>query len=208
MTLNELFKGAKSKFFWCNILAMICVVVALITITMYALDIYTHHGESVSVPSITGVNQYQAAKMLEDAGLEYEVVDSTYRKDMTPDCVVEQSPAAGTQVKKGHIIYLTINSTHSPNVTMPDIADNTSLREAQAKLSAIGIKVGPIELTNGEKDWVYGVKYNGRNVFAGDRIPSQAVVILVVGNGNNQAADTINDHVNTTSDVSLDEISE
>ena len=188
MTLKDFFTGQKSRFFWLNIIAMVGVVVLLITVTLYGVDSYTHHGEKITVPSVTGMYSSKAAQSLDEAGLAYEIVDSTYRKDMAPENVVEQSPTAGNFVKKGHIIYLTINQTKTPTIVLPDIADNASLRDAQAKLEALGIKTGPMELIPGEKDWVYGVKYKGKKIFAGDRIPSSATVVLIVGNGDGSAS--------------------
>ena len=35
----------------------------------------------------------------------------------------------------------------------------------------------------GERDWVYGVKYNGRELEQNDRVPIGATVTLVVGSG-------------------------
>ena len=58
------------------------------------------------------------------------------------------------------------------------------MREAEARLRSLGFKIGPHELIEGEKDWVYGVKYNGRMVYAGDRLPVDSRIILQVGSGN------------------------
>ena len=96
--------------------------------------------------------------------------------------MLEQTPVKGSHVKEGREIYLIINSTQTPTLTMPDIADNCSLREAEAKLKALGFKLGPNEYIEGDKDWVLGVKCRGRNVAAGERIPIDAPVSLVVGN--------------------------
>ena len=65
---------------------------------------------------------------------------------------------------------------------MPDIADNCSLREAEARLKALGFKLAPNEYIEGDKDWVLGVKCRGQNVAAGERVPIDAPVTLVVGN--------------------------
>ena len=47
----------------------------------------------------------------------------------------------------------------------------------------LGLIVLPQEYVNGEKDWVYAVKVNGKNVTAGDRVPSDSRITLVVGDG-------------------------
>jgi hypothetical protein len=46
----------------------------------------------------------------------------------------------------------------------------------------MGFKLGPKEYAKGDKDWVIGIKCQGRTVMAGDKIPAEAPVVLVVGN--------------------------
>ena len=67
-------------------------------------------------------------------------------------------------VKGGRVVYVVINSSHSPMVSLPDIIDNCSYREARAKLMAMGFKVCEPQLVPGEKDWVYGVVSKGRHL--------------------------------------------
>ena len=33
----------------------------------------------------------------------------------------------------------------------------------------------------GEKDWIYGVKYNGKELTSGEKVPREAVLTLCVG---------------------------
>ena len=94
-----------------------------------------------------------------------------------------QLPKAGSKVKSGREIYLTINSRESPTIAMPDIADNCSMREAQDRLRQLGFRIGPVEYKEGDKDWVYGVKCQGRTVMTGQRVPTDAVITLIVGSG-------------------------
>ena len=66
---------------------------------------------------------------------------------------------------------------------MPDVADNSSLRQAEARILASGFKLAEIQYIPGEKDWVYGVKYQGRQLTAGEKIPMGASLTLMVGDG-------------------------
>ena len=70
---------------------------------------------------------------------------------------------------------------NSPTRVLPDVADNCSLREAQAKLKAMGFKLGPVEYIPGDKDWVYAVKCRGRFVYSGEQVPTDVPLILQVG---------------------------
>ena len=39
------------------------------------------------------------------------------------------------------------------------------------------------KLIDGEKDWVYGIQFRGRNLVAGDGVPRESELTLVIGNG-------------------------
>lgn len=162
---------------------MAIVVIAIIILTAIGLNVYTHHGEAIVVPDVRNKPMTEARHLLEEAGLILEVTDTGYVKALPADCILEQTPAAGARVKSGHIIRLIVNSSSTPSLALPDIADNCSLREAMAKLKAMGFKLGLPQYVQGEKDWVYGVMVDGRKVVAGDRIIIDKTVILQVGNG-------------------------
>ena len=121
---------------------------------------------------------------LERLGLRGVVADSAYNKRKPTGSILEQHPVPGAKVKAGREIQLTINSAQTPTMPLPDVADNSSLREAQAKLTAMGFKLGPVEYIPGDRDWVYGVKSRGRNVYTGERVPLDVPLILQVGNNN------------------------
>ena len=59
---------------------------------------------------------------------------------------------------------MTVNSPSSPTFAIPDIVDNSSVREAEAKLTAMGFRLLPAQQVEGEKDWVYGIICRGRRV--------------------------------------------
>ena len=94
-----------------------------------------------------------------------------------------QSPAKGLNVKEGRIIYVTINSLTIPRVKIPDIVDNCSYRVAIARLQALDLRVLQPKLIDGEKDWVYGIKLDGRDLHAGDMVARESQLVLVIGNG-------------------------
>lgn len=183
MDTKEFFGKFKSKYLWGNLLAMALTVVLLCVGVKFGLDIYTHHGEGVPVPNLTGMTFNNAAHLLDSNGLRIVVSDSGYNKRLPADCILAQSPGEGTSVKKGHTIYVTVNSPSSPTVTIPDIIDNSSVREATAKLTALGFKLLEPKVVTGEKDWVYGILCRGRRVSAGDRVSIDLPLSLMVGNG-------------------------
>lgn len=191
MTLSKFFGKFKSWSLWGNLVAMAVVVLVLVLGVKYGLDIYTHHGESIAIPKLLHKDYAAASEMLDRLGLEIEVVDTGYVKHLPAGCVLEQSPEAGERVKSGHKVYVTINAAQSPTITLPDVVDNSSLREAMAKLTAMGFKLAPPQFIAGEKDWVYGILVNGRHVVYGDRIPVDAMLTIQAGNGMRDASDSV-----------------
>ena len=192
MKTKEFFGKFCSKFLFWNLIAMALVVILLVVGVNYGLDWYTHHGESIRVPNIEGMRITKAREMMEECGLEIVVTDSGYNKRLPADCVLTQSPGAGLTVKSGHTIYVTINSSNSPSVAIPDVVDNCSYREAEAKLISLGFKVLPPQYVTGEKDWVYGVSCNGRKVSTGERVSIEQPLTLLVGSGQYGADEELN----------------
>ena len=192
MKTKEFFGKFCSKFLFWNLIAMALVVILLIVGVNYGLDWYTHHGESIRVPNIEGMRIDKARETMEECGLEIVVTDSGYNRRLPADCVLTQNPGAGLTVKSGHIIYVTINSSNSPSVAIPDVVDNSSYREAEAKLISLGFKVLPPQYVTGEKDWVYGVSCNGRKVSTGERVSIEQPLTLLVGSGQYSADEELN----------------
>ena len=180
-SLKDFFSFKNNRAFWLNLIAMPVVVIAVILGVLHWLDVYTHHGESIIVPNVNGLPVKEAQNEFSKKNLRVEIVDSNYVKGILAGAVLEQKPAAGSKVKIGRTIYLTINTGEAPKVTIPDIIDNSSFRQAEARLRALGFKLTEPEYIEGEKDWIYGVKYNGKELTSGEKIPREAVLTLCVG---------------------------
>ena len=155
------------------------------------MKLYTHHGEGIKVPKIEGMLISNARSMAEADGLNIMVSDSGYNKKLPADCILAQNPGPGTTVKQGHTVYVTVNSPSSPTFAIPDVVDNCSFREAEAKLMAIGFKLQPPQYVSGEKDWVYGILCKGRRVSTGDHVSIDTPLTLMVGSGVYDAGDEI-----------------
>ena len=172
--------------YW-NLIAMVLFGIALcIGLWVWMLQ-YTMHGEGVDVPDVKGMIISDAEYALDKLELVTVVVDSAYVREQPAGIVLEQKPVSGSRVKSGREIYLTVNQKQTPTNTIPDIAGNCSRREAEARLKALGFKIGPMEFVPGDPDWVIALKVNGHEVYSGERVPCDAPVVLVVGNSNMEA---------------------
>lgn len=182
MSIKDILRKFTSPIVYWNLIALAVATCLAMVGLWFWMDRFTHHGIEVEVPDVKGKLVADAEYELGLAHLTPVRTDSAYNRSLPPGTVLEQIPASGSHVKEGREIYLTINSSQTPTLAMPDIADNCSLREAEAKLKALGFKLAPNEYTEGDKDWVLGVKCGGRNVIAGERVPIDEPVTLVVGN--------------------------
>jgi len=187
MSISKMIGKIADWSFWAHLLAMLLVMLLFCIGVKVGLDIYTRHGQEVEVPNLMNMSFDQAKLLLDEYDLNIQVADSGYNKRMPADCILAQMPGATAKVKAGHIIYVTVNSPSSPTVTIPDIIDNSSLREAEAKLAAMGFKLLPPKRIVGEKDWVYGIISRGRRVGTGDRVSTDAPLTLIVGTGGYEA---------------------
>lgn len=168
---------------WWHLLIALIVIVLFCVSLVGGINLYTHHGSSVEVPELMGLDYNRAIELGKKNNLLVIINDSTYNKKIAAGSVVAQMPSAGARVKPGRIIYLTINSLTMPRVEIPDLIDNSSYREAQAKLAALDFNLQPPKLVDGEKDWVYGIQCDGRNLVAGDMVAKESRLTLVIGNG-------------------------
>ena len=131
MKSSDFFRKLLSGYLWLNLAAMAAVVVLLCLGVKYGIDLYTHHGEKIEVPDVKHKSFKDAEHLLEDRGLVVVVSDTGYVKTLPPDCVLEQSPDAGSIVKSGRIVYLIINSDSSPKLTSPSPTLSTTVRPAR-----------------------------------------------------------------------------
>ena len=153
-------------------------------VAYWGISLYTHHGETITVPNVVGQKVNAAAAKLEGLNLCLEVVDTTYNKTKPDGVIVSQTVMPNRAVKAGRVVGVVINSTSAKMIPMPDIGGNCSYNEARARLIAMGFKLGDTEYITGDAEWVYSVKANGKAVPAGTRVSIETPIILVVGDGN------------------------
>ena len=91
----------------------------------------------VGLPDVRGYNANDAQRTLQDDGFKVKLLER-FGNDPA-DSVVEQKPTAGTQVRKGSLIALTV-SKGPETIPAPNLV-NMSMADAQAKASQLGISL-------------------------------------------------------------------
>lgn len=163
--------------------AFVLIVILLIWGVLIGLRKFTKQDAVISVPDVTSLKVDDAVPFIEKKGLRYKVVDSIRVETQMPGVILDQKPAPGSRVKPNRFIFLTINATSEEQLVFPDVKD-FSQRQAIATLEAIGLRVASIEFMPSEyRDLVLGVRFRGKMISPGVRLPKNSPVILVVGDG-------------------------
>ncbi|MFN5846198.1 MAG: PASTA domain-containing protein, partial [Flavobacteriia bacterium] len=115
----------------------------IVSVTVFYLDSYTNHGQRIDVPNLVGKDVNSVKPMLEELGLQYEVLDSIYDPSKPEGTILDQDPDATmlslVPVKEGRIIRLRV-SKRSRLVEMPSLIDK-SQRFAESILENRGLKL-------------------------------------------------------------------
>lgn len=177
-----MFKFITSRPLWVNILVAFFLVGLVLVLFLGSLGILTKHGQSLKIPSITGKSMSEAEKILNEEGFDVKVQDSVYIDTMAPLKVVRQFPEADAVVKINRTVYLTVNRSVPPMVSMPRLVG--SFRNALLILKQFGLKLGDTTYRlDFAKNSVLDQIYNGQPVKPGTKIPMGSIISLVLGSG-------------------------
>lgn len=172
-----------SRVLWINVLVAAILIMALVFGVLHYLKSYTLHGESLEVPDLTGVTIEELDDFLESRELRYEIIDSLYSDAHERGVVVNQNPSPLSKVKKNRKLYLTVNATLPPMVTMRDMV-GLSKRQAVSMLSAMGLEVDSMVYRPDIcLDCVLEQRHAGELLKPGARLQKGEKVTLILGGG-------------------------
>lgn len=176
----------KSLFNWkvlLNLLLAIVVFVGLIWLTFRWLEYHTNHGQEIPVPNVVNKSVHDAVKILDDAGLEYEVDSFKYDPKYRPLQVLQVYPSPGSRVKDGRAITVKVNPKSWAPVAVPDVINKYSGLAFQ-RLDQVGLKVGDtIYEPSIQKDAILRILFKGNAIKPGTKIPRFSIIDVVVGSG-------------------------
>lgn len=173
----------RSKIFLRQLLYASAAAIVIMWVSLKLLDIYTHHGRTITVPELQGFFEQDARDIIKDRQLRYIINDSIFYDDGLRGSIFSQDPPAGTEVKKGRTIYLTKIAIMPEMVEMPDLND-LSLRQAIAILTAYGLRPGQLDYRPDiARNAVLQQKYNKGTIEPGTLIAKGTNIDLVLGKG-------------------------
>jgi Uncharacterized protein conserved in bacteria len=164
-----------------NLVLAVLFFVALLIVTQVSLMLITRHNKVITVPDFTDLSAADAKIVAKRYDIRTEVVDSVFVKRFEKGHVFSQNPAPGSKVKKNRCIALTINSTQTKTVKMPNLI-GYSLRQAKTEILAAGLTVGKLSYredmaTNNVLDQFIGGKY----IAPGKEVEAESPVDLLLG---------------------------
>lgn len=171
-----------------DVLIHIGIMLSLLAIIVLSfffiyLPATTNHGESITVPDLSGMKVDALEEFLESRDLRYEINDSTFISNKPASIVLTQYPRAGEKVKENRKIYLTVTTNNPPNVEMPKLVD-ISLKSAQMLLQSYELQEGSIKyVPNLAQNLVLKQEWNGKEVAPGTKLPKGSKIDLTVGDG-------------------------
>ncbi|MEP3370974.1 MAG: PASTA domain-containing protein [Maribacter dokdonensis] len=182
--MRNFFDFLKSKTFLIQLGLAVLVLIITIFLVLRYLNSTTNHGEFVEVPDFSKKSVMEMRKSIEEAGLRYEVLDSAnYNPDYPRFSIIEQNPTAGSKVKENRKVYFTVNPSGYKKVTVPQIIQVTK-RNASSMLKAVGLDVQRVTYIDElGKDMVYRIKFKGKDIKPGDKLPKTSKIELICGNG-------------------------
>ena len=164
-----------------NLLLALVIFVALIAGAIILLRVVTKHNHEIVVPDFTNMSVAQAAAMAQEHEMRIQVTDSVYVKRMERGDVYRQNPKAGSHVKKGRRILLTINAVTPKSVTMPNLV-GYSMRQAKAELLSRGLQLGRLIYVNDiATNNVLKQIMSDKEIMPGVQVESESVIDPVVG---------------------------
>jgi eukaryotic-like serine/threonine-protein kinase len=181
--LTCMFKFLNNKPLWLHLLLAFAFIFLVLFIFALSLNWLTKHGESSTVPAITGKGLNEAEAIIQNKGFELIVQDSVYYDSLPPGQILKQIPEADEVVKINRTVYVTINRFVAPDVEMPNL-NGYSFRNAEMVLKNLGLKVGDTTFRpDFAKNTVLDALYRGKPINAGTKIKMGSSVDLVLGLG-------------------------
>lgn len=173
--MRDLFR---SRTFQRLALFVLCGIVALFFLDVFILPWIIHAGAERAIPDVVGKPLSHAEAVIEAAGMRPVYNGKTKSEHIEQGSVVLQNPPAGSVVREGRNVYLTVSGGEE-EIQFPNLRGK-SLRDAKFTLERIDIEIGKI--TYEPADLPEDVVLN-QSIPAGRTVKKNSKVDLTVSSG-------------------------
>ncbi len=164
-----------------NVILAFLLFAVLIGGSSMLLRVLTNHGKTIEVPDFTSMTVNEAKHEAAGHKLRVEVIDSIFVRKMERGAVYSQNPKAGSRVKQGRRILLTINAKNAKKISMPNLV-GYSMRQAKAELNSRGLALGKLIYVNDiATNNVLRQIYRNREIRPGRQVETGSEINLEVG---------------------------
>ncbi|MFB5266343.1 Stk1 family PASTA domain-containing Ser/Thr kinase [Paenibacillus enshidis] len=173
-------RSNKKLYIWAG--AVVALILAMTLLAVYVQNLM--EVPEVTVPSVVNMPEDQARAELVKVGLTVkEPVLEEYKDGVNPGIVFNQDQSAGTVLKKGALVELTVGA-EKPLVKMPDLMDGKTYEQAVAALVAAGVSEDRITKADDQySDKSAGTIINQSPAANMDYNPDEVQVTLTVSKG-------------------------
>ena len=163
---------------------MAVFLIFLVFALLIFLNVFTRNNQSIEVPNLVGKSIDQFDKKLSEIELKYMIVDSAnFNPNYDIGSVLDQEPNAGSKVKKGRKVYLTLNSSDFKDVKLPKI-NGLTLRQARNVIESLGFTFGEIEYVDDiAYNVVISISSDSLILNEGDFLKKTSTIDFKLGNG-------------------------
>ena len=163
---------------------MTVFLIFLVFALLIFLNVFTRNNQSIEVPNLVGKSIDQFDKKLSEIELKYMIVDSAnFNPNYDIGSVLDQEPNAGSKVKKGRKVYLTLNSSDFKDVKLPKI-NGLTLRQARNVIESLGFTFGEIEYVDDiAYNVVISISSDSLILNEGDFLKKTSTIDFKLGNG-------------------------
>jgi beta-lactam-binding protein with PASTA domain len=179
-----------------HVLLMIAISIILIFFISLFIKIYARQGKEFEMPQFAMTDSTEGRTISEamsdnDLDLEFVILDSVYQANVKPGVILTQDPKAGTMIKKGRKVYVSVSAANAADIIMPELT-GLSVRQAVSEIYNAGLKMGKLTFVDDPfKNNVKEQQSGGRAIYAGQKVAPGTVIDLIVGNGDGSGGVTI-----------------
>ncbi len=157
-------ESLKSNYVLRNVVLALSIALIIVMSSFVFLDVYTKHGEKLTVPNLSGMSIEEAQEAVKDMESRLVIIDSLFLPKQKAGAILEQNPKPGSFVKSNRRILLTINTMTPKRIPIPYVA-GYSLRQAKNRIVGMGLGISKIVFKEDiATNNVIAQKYNGKEI--------------------------------------------
>ncbi len=137
------FRSPFIRFLYKSALTIVLLIGFALLMDKVVMPLYTSGGSIVKVPDVRELDRDSAMAALTKAGLIPKSGYNRYDKTRELNTVLNQNPVAGSEVKRGRHVYLSVNKKSEKPVGLPDYKGR-ALSDIKVSLEKLGLEMGNI----------------------------------------------------------------